>query len=99
MASVKEYFELDFNHTIRISGKISGTYIDKQFAIVGYANCDFISNSIFISCYFEGTDLPFEFFVDFLKILKKTWLNGWQSTGTVRLPSSNLNNGIKVFIK
>lgn len=98
MATLKEYYEIDFNHALKASGVIPKR--DKVgFEIPGHLIYDFISYSSFLSFYFEQDDLNLEFFKNFLNLYKSEYHAQWVFNGTIVLPNSHLVNGIRIAVQ
>jgi TIR domain len=79
MASLKEYFEIDFGHTFKIPGASWHNFNNTQVEVLGYSSCDFISNNSFDSFYFEESNLNLDFFKKFIdyiydqRYVSRTW--------------------------
>lgn len=98
MATLNEYYNIDFNHGLKVSGVIPKT--DKvSFEVLGHLIYDFISHSSFISFYFDREDLDVDFFKNFLQLYKDGYHAQWHFSGNIDLPRSHLVNGVQVSIE
>jgi hypothetical protein len=95
MGTLKEYYELDFNHTLKLRGRI----IDQDLIILAYLNYDYISNSCFVSLYFNRNNLTLDYFKDFFKNYDRIYSKAFEFDGNVILPSTNLMKGLQVLVK
>lgn len=98
MATINEYYNIDFNHTLKISG-IMPKNESIDFDVQGHLICDFISHSSFLSFFFEKDDLDLDFFKRFLQLYKDGYHAQWHYNGNIVLPSSHLVNGIQLSVE
>lgn len=96
MASIKEYHEIDFGHTLKVSGNIQTSFKNKLYNLSGYLSYDFTSNCIFTSYYFEDKNLSVEFFINFLKEISDKW--EWNFGTELKLPKASLMKGLRISI-
>ena len=95
MATLRQYFETDFNNTARVH--ITLTYGDDR--IEGVLLYDFSGYTAYLSCYITGKDRSYDYFVGLLKMLEygDTKL---VSTGKITLPSAKQFPGtLRIFNK
>lgn len=94
MATLRQYFETDFDNTIRVHGTLS--YNDESLqCLLLY---DVSAYTMFMSCYIEGTNRNYEYFLDFIKVLEygRTEVS---FTGNITLPSAKRFLGQLQIIK
>ena len=82
MATLKQYFETDFNYAIRVHI----TFVHESEDVAGVLLYDVSAYTAFISCFIPGMDRTYEYFLSFLKMLEhgRTKLN---FLGKITLPS------------
>lgn len=82
MATLKQYFETDFNYSIRVHI----TFVHESEDVAGVLLYDVSAYTAFLSCFIPGTDRTYEYFLGFLKMLEhgRTKLN---FSGKITLPS------------
>jgi TIR domain len=84
MASVRQYFETDFNHVVRIYVKFA---VPGEAKVEGSWLVDFLGNMSFLSCYVPGQERGVDYFLRLLRVLEygKTQLT---FQGNIGLPSA-----------
>jgi hypothetical protein len=89
MASVRQYFETDFNHAARVHLKFA---IPEDSDIEGALFIDFLGYMAFLSCYVPGEKRPLEFYLRLVRTLDygKTQLI---LQGKITLPSARQFHG------
>jgi len=82
LATLRQYFETDFNYAIRVH--IAFTYGNED--ITGVLLYDVSAYTAFLSCFVSGTDRTYDYFLGFLEMLEhgRTKLN---FSGKITLPS------------
>lgn len=98
MATINEYYNTDFSHTLKASGVISKNDII-DFDIPGYLVFDFISCSSFLSFFIDKEGLDLKFFKNFVQLYKSGYHAQWQYNGNIVFPSSHLVNGVQISIE
>lgn len=93
MATLREYFESDFGHTLKAGGVLPGLKYDD---VKGNISFDFTSNSLFASFYFAGKDLNLDYFKDFLQYANENW--NWNFNGKITLPRASLTHGLQIKV-
>jgi TIR domain len=96
MATLNEYHEMDFGHTLKISGSFQTIFNGKNYELKGYLSYDFTANCIFTSYYFEDKNLTVDFFVNFLKSISEKW--EWNFGQELKLPRASLMKGLRLSI-
>lgn len=94
MATLNEYFENDFGHTLKAGGVLQNSIYEN---IKGNISFDFTSNSLFASYYFDRNDLALNYFKDFLQYINDNW--NWNFNGKITLPRASLMNGIQIKVE
>ena len=67
MATLRQYFETDFGHVLRVHVAIPISETDR---IEGVWLIDFLGFMSFISCYVPGENQPLEFFLQLIKAIE-----------------------------
>jgi hypothetical protein len=67
MATLRQYFETDFNHVLRVHVAIPSSETDR---IEGVWLVDFLGFISFLSCYVPGENQPLEFFLQLIKVIE-----------------------------
>jgi hypothetical protein len=96
MASLREYFDADFGHTLKINEITTVTYNENSFEITGFLSFDFTSNSLFHSYFIDSKTLDLLFFKEFLKSLSTK--SSWAFAKDVRMPSTSLLKGLAISV-
>lgn len=106
MATLLEFFEIDFRHTLKVKGENKYKIIQIEADVDGYLCFDYTSNSVFYSYYFRGNNLNVDFFINFLTEIQKnnSWLFAFERKtvnerifdGDILLPKNSLLNGLYV---
>lgn len=97
MATLNEYYNVDFNHALKASGVIPKTDT-VNFDVPGHLIYDFISHSSFLSFYFDSGNLDLSFFKSFLQLYKDGYHAQWCFNGVVVMPNSHLVCGVQISI-
>jgi len=95
MATIRQYFDTDFNYAIRVH--VNFKYESED--ITGVLLYEVSAYTAFLSCFIPGTDRTYEYFIDFLKMLEhgRTKLN---FSGKITLPSVKQFPGeLKIYKK
>ena len=87
MATVKEYFDADFNHTVRVYVRLPSSEPDLQLVVL----YDFAALISFFACYVPGNDRTLDVFLHLIESINP----GSQIAldGKVALPSPRLFPG------
>lgn len=96
MATLKEYFELDFPDTFKIQSDIHKRIPTLRENIIAFLNLDFPSNAMYYSFYIESKNLEFSFFIDFIATMHKVYSQGWDTSQKLGLLSAKVGTGITV---
>ncbi len=82
MATLKQYFDTDFNYAIRVHV----TFVHENEDVAGVLLYDVSAYTAFLSCFIPGMDRTYDYFFGFLKMLEhgRTKLN---FSGKITLPS------------
>ncbi|PDS23370.1 toll/interleukin-1 receptor domain-containing protein [Flavobacterium branchiophilum] len=96
MASLKEYFEIDFSNTIKVRGKVETNYQNKK-EYGGFLSYDFTSNSLFKSYYFEDKNLTVDFFINFIREINEK--GEWNFDNEIKLPTPSFLKGLNINIE
>ena len=96
MATLKEYFEIDFPDTFKIHSDINGILPELQTNVIGVLNLDFFSNSSYHSFFFESKELDIDFFIKFISDFYTKVGNSWICSNKLQMPSAKVGMGIKV---
>lgn len=96
MATLKEYFEIDFPDTFKIYGDINEILPELQTKVIGICHLDFFSNSSYHSFFFESKELDINFFIKFLSDFYTKVGNSWICSNKLQAPSAKPGMGITV---
>lgn len=96
MATLKEYFELDFPDTFRIYSDIHKRIPTLKPNTTAILNLDFPSNAMFYSFYIESNNLQLPFFRDFITNMHHEYSTGWDSSKKVQMCSAKVGIGVTV---
>lgn len=88
MATLRQYFETDFDNAIRVHV----TFAHRGESVEGVVLYDVSAFIAYLSCYLPGKERDYDYFVDFLKVLQygRTTL---ELTGRITLPSTRQFHG------
>jgi hypothetical protein len=84
MATLREFFDTDFSHTVKLHAKFPTEELADIQAVILF---DFSGHMAFFACYVQGADRPLDFFLRLLKALDYGRTQ-FQLDGKITLPSA-----------
>lgn len=94
MATLREYFEADFSHTVIMESPIQLPVKDgREVQIESRIHLDFSSKALFASFLFENKQLSTSQFIDLIDQIDALWSKGWPAPPRIKLPAARLYPG------
>lgn len=90
MAEVRDYFEVDFSHTVRMETPVQLLAPDGgEIQVISRIHLDFSSKALFASFYLEQVYSADEL-VELIDQLDGLWTRGWPAPTNIKLPAAKL---------
>ena len=90
MAKVRDYFEVDFSHTVRMEASVQLPSRDGgSIQVISRIHLDFSSKALFASLYLDQVYTPNEL-VELVDQLDGLWARGWPAPTNIILPAAKL---------
>jgi len=90
MANVRDYFEVDFSHTVRMEVMVQiATRGGGEIRAISRIHLDFSSKALFASFYLDQVYSPDEL-VEFIDQIDDLWTRGWAAPTNIKLPAARL---------
>ena len=94
MATLKEYFDADFSHTVIMTSPIQLSVIDiDDVQIESRIHLDFSSKALFASFFLENKDLSTTQLIELINQIDAIWGSGWPAPPNIKLPAARLYPG------
>lgn len=94
MATLKEYFDADFSHTVSLNRTLEFKVTDLgDIPIDTRIHLDFFTKAMFASFYIPRSDLSIKQLVEIIEAIDTLWQKGWPSPENIRLVSLKLYPG------
>lgn len=90
MAKVRDYFEVDFSHTVRMEAPVELSLHGRgEIQVISRIHLDFSSKALFASLYLDQVCSPDEL-VELINQLDGLWTRGWPAPTNIILPAAKL---------
>lgn len=90
MAKVRDYFEVDFSHTVRMEVPVQLLAHDgDEIQVISRIHLDFSSKALFASFYLDQVYSADEL-VELIDQLDDLWTRGWPAPTNIKLPAAKL---------
>jgi hypothetical protein len=90
MAKVRDYFEVDFSHTVRMEVPVQLLASDgSEIQVISRIHLDFSSKALFASFYLDRVYSPDEL-VGLIDQMDSLWTQGWPGPTNIILPAAKL---------
>jgi len=94
MASLREYFESDFAHTVKLLAQFQvPVHNFGKVDVASTVNVDFCSKTIFSAALVGHNDLSVDQFSEILDFLNVRWTTAWPAPTEIRLPLAQIFPG------
>lgn len=94
MATLKEYFEADFSHTVIMASPVQLSINDiGDVQIESRIHLDFSSKALFASFFIENKELSTSQLIDLIDQINALWAKGWPAPPNLKLPLARLYPG------
>jgi hypothetical protein len=94
MATLREYFEADFSHTVIMARPIQLSVKDVgDVQIESRIHLDFSSKALFASFLLENKELSTSQLIDLIDQIDALWGKGWPAPPNIKLPAARLYPG------
>jgi hypothetical protein len=90
MAKVRDYFEVDFSHTVKMEVPVQLCARDgSEIQVISRIHLDFSSKALFASFYLDRVYSPDEL-VELIDQLDSLWVQGWPGPTNIMLPAAKV---------
>lgn len=94
MATLREYFDADFSHTVIMASAIQISVTDiGDVQIDSRIHLDFSSKALFASFFLENKELSTSHLIEFINQIDALWSKGWPAPLNIKLPAARLYPG------
>lgn len=94
MATLREYFDADFSHTVIMASPIHLPITDiGDVQVDSRIHLDFSSKALFASFFLENTTLSTTQLIELIDQIDALWDNGWPAPPHIKLPAARLYPG------
>lgn len=94
MATLKEYYDADFSHTVSLNRSLEFKVTDLgNISIDTRIHLDFFTKAMFASFYIPHPELSIKQLTEIIDEIDTLWQNGWPSPDNIRLVSVKLYPG------